>query len=70
MPRVSASRFLSSGGQGADPPGWDNGGSKNGGRITVSGGGGKDKGGKGGGTQWCCPKCGNACTVLERKYIT
>lgn len=36
--------------------------------MSSSTGGGKDKGGKGGGNQWCCPKCGNACTVLEREY--
>ena len=66
-PQFTSSRLLSSGGE--DPPGWDNGqGGKNGGQI-MSGGTGKDtKGGKGGGgVQWSCPKCGNACTVLERK---
>lgn len=30
---------------------------------------GKDKTGKGSGNQWSCPKCGNPCTSVERKFM-
>lgn len=70
---VSVCRHLSSNNSTTDPPGWDSsqGGQGKGGSDTVTSSGGgsskKDKGGRSGGTQWSCPKCGNPCCAVERK---
>ena len=37
--------------------------------VSSTSNGGKDKNGKGPGNQWSCPKCGNPCTTLERKFV-
>lgn len=37
-------------------------------RVLSSSSGSKDKSDKGSGNQWSCPKCGNPCTTVERKF--